>query len=1316
MKRDRFPTGKWSPKCFGSQFPTGINFPGYFLIVFPGKQISRRLHEAKATLFFIQYSTFSLFCRRSTFFTFLENRIKQATYQAQLLRCMNNWSIPNVKKKILLFVFAHLIALCCLGEQIPELYFEKISVANVGPSTAIAGISKDSDGFMWFGSWDGLYRYDGIGFKEFRNADDVNNQISSNRIRTLFTDKNKRLCVFGFDQVIACYDPVLEQFETVPDSLAHYQTDYVGLAQKAIKEGKQVGNGQCRWTIEKGMLWQTNLQSGERRQLKADLNQPGSLSSDFVTWLYLDDQAILWVGMMNGDINFADLNRKSFQFHYNRSWEDGALKDNGIRAIYDDGRYLWLASNNRNINRLDQESGRIVTMAELVAGGEILDGTRTIVPDGRGNLWFGSSRGMFRYRLVENQLWSYRPSELFSSTLSNGVFAFCNDSNGDFWVGLYNSIARYEPAEDRFEWFDLSEYIHDHSVMVMLEDRHQNFWLGTEGDGVLCLKRTAEGPFEDQPVSYRFEHNKVQSLPGDRIYSLHEDQDGMIWVASSNGLCFIDPKGDVHRMDDDSGLSTAYISAVTGDEDGNIWVSHKRGLARYNSKSGDLRHFDPMVDRETISFLDNSCFRSPGKGKIYFGGQNGWLSFSSDKIPLNPIEPEVRFTGLEVLNRPVEVGEERAGRVLLEQALPHTKELTLSFWERSFAFSFAALSFSEPANNRYQYKLEGVDNGWIATDASHAKAVYSSLPAGNYVLRVRAANADGLWSPTEARMEIRIKPPFWASTPAYFFYVFFVAALLFWLYYFLLTKEKFRGQLALEKVEKDKIIAIDKVKFDFYTNVSHEFRTPLSLIIDPVEKLQKSDLSDEKRQAYLQLVHRNAIRLLNLINQLLDFRKIETQHERLSLTNADWVELARQIAETFQLAASKRQIALTIESSESSIFGMLDRDKFEKILVNLLSNAVKYTPDGGLIELKISEAAEIGTEQKRGLVIEVKDSGIGIPEEALPVIFDPFVRVAQNKSYDGKSSGIGLALTKKLVELLGGSIRVKSKSRQGSLFIVELPLAETVASGELLPEVDQQLGETPENSTERALVLIADDNEEILTYLEAELEDQFKVVTARNGKEAKLKATNLIPDVIISDVMMPEMDGIEFCNKIKTDIRTSHIPIVLLTARQSQESRIDGLEKGADAYMTKPFSSSVLKAQVKSLIENRRKVQRQFISGTKPIAELAKSEDPEQVFLLRSIELVRQNMKAEDFSSEKLADELKLSQRQLYRKLNALTGQTVHQFITSIRMNRAKELLLNKEMSVSDVSYEVGYNDLSTFSRSFSKQFGKSPSAFMSEK
>ncbi|PTN05922.1 signal transduction histidine kinase [Mangrovibacterium marinum] len=1226
-----------------------------------------------------------------------------------------------MKYQYLLLSFLLMQSLFGFSQQPGNLYFEKVVAGPDTPHTAIMGIVKDKDGFVWFGSWDGLFRFDGIQFKIFRNTESDENGISSNRIRTIFPDDAGELIVMGFDRELRRYDPLQESFQKIEKAATANYSNLYEKALESIAKGKQVTYANMQWELDDGVLWQYNLQTGLKKQVVNDLSKPGALSDDFASWIFLDDQQILWVGMANGDINKADLNRKPFNFQYTRFEEQGIWKNNAIRAIYEDDKYLWLAGNYRNVRKLDKQTGRSVDMADVVPGGDNLLRTRAIVPDGKGNIWFGSVRGMHRYSPQRNQLKSYSPRKLFNADMPNSVFTFCCDDKGQLWAGLYGSIARYIPEKDQFEWFDLSSHIGERSVMAMLFDRQANLWLATEGSGLICLKQGAGKRLGEEIISYRNKHDSVRGLPGNRVYCLYEDDEGLIWAGTSNGLCYLDPEGEVHVMPENSGLSDGYISAVTGDANGNIWISHKAGLARYNKKSDELRHFDPLVDKERISFLDNSCYKNPETGQIYFGAQSGWLSFQPSGIKLNPIAPVVRFTALEVLNSEVAIGEEWRGRVLLEQALAHTNELTFSFWERSFALSFAALSYAEPANNRYRYKLEGFDKNWIETGAANAKAVYSNLPAGRYVLKVKAANPDGAWSDEQARILIRIKPPFWASSFAWAFYVSIIVAVLIAIYYYLLAKEKFRSQLALERVEKEKIRAVDNVKLEFYTNVSHELRTPLSLILDPVEKLSEGNVPPDKQRDYLQIIHRNATRLLSLINQLLDFRKIETQNETLNPTYTDWVEFARQITGSFQMRARRRQIELSFHASEPSVWGRIDQDKFEKILFNLLGNAIKYTPDEGTVQVDVQErkAADQSVGSRKTLVLSVNDSGIGIPDDAQQTIFSPFVRIAANKSYEGSSSGIGLALTKKLVELMGGTIRVESKPGHGSRFIVELPLEDEQQAGEQVVPVaeevplNQQAGQ--EYTSEKPLLLIVDDNPEIRNYLEKELQDLFKIETAENGKEAKQKATNLVPDIIISDLMMPEMDGIEFCKKIKSDIRTSHIPVILLTARQAHEFKIEGLEKGADAYMTKPFNSSVLKAQVKSLVENRRKVQQQFQQAGEPLLDAKPELDLEQEFLRKAIGLVQENLNVEGFNSDVLAEKLNLSQRQLYRKLDALTGQTVHQFITSIRMNRAKELLLKKEMSISDVAFEVGYNELSTFSRSFSKQFGKSPSQFLAE-
>lgn len=1183
----------------------------------------------------------------------------------------------------------------------PSLFFERVHTAGTGPQTPVYGIGKDQQGFLWFGSWDGLYRYDGISFRSYRSGAGHQEPFTSNRIRTIFKDSAQDLYVWAFDQAYYRFSPESEHFELVPALVAD-SLSLDSLSQLSLIRGRNVRYKQQLWTIEGDRLWETDLSSGKKLLLKADYNTPGSLTNDFVSWIYLDDQLILWIGLQNGDINKADLRRKPFNFQYNRIRDEGIWKNAAVRVVYGDGERLWLASNSRGVSFADH-TGHKSELEDVVPAASHLTKVRAIVADRKGNVWFANPNGIHCLLKNSGKIKSYQPREFGPSILNNTVFSMLCADDGTICAGVYNAIAFYKPEEDRFDVRDLSPLIHDHSIMDMHLSGNGDLWLATEGDGLICLRESQGAKGWKDTLSFRRQNDNEHSLCGNRVYTLYEDDQSVIWVGTSDGLCYIDKSGIVERADTSTGLNRQYITYITGDHAGNIWIAHKNGLARYNKRSKEVRHFSSLFNNQPVSFLDRSGWNDPKTGIIYLGTQDGYISFNPDQILVNPDAPVVVFTSLQVQNQPVAVLDTVNGEVLLPKSLPFVSSLSFSYWERSFSIAFAALHYSEPQNNRYLYKLEGYDSDWIRTDALHAEARYSNLPPGNYELHVRAANPDGVWSLEDAILRIEVQPPFWETVPAYVLYFLLVAGMLIWVYFYLISKEKFRSQLALERLEKQKALELDNLKLEFYTNVSHELRTPLSLIIDPVEKLQDDELTREKRKEYIRIIHRNASRLLQLINQLLDFRKIETSNETVNLTNADWVAFAQSIADSFQLRAQQRGIKLDFYCKLFSLFCLLDEDKFEKILVNLISNAIKYTPDSGSITVTMKVENE-------NLLLLVQDNGIGIASKALPHLFDPFVQVKGNRSFEGSSTGIGLALTKSLVELLGGQIQVESVPKKGSTFTVRIPIK--VSRGVPAEPDGVELDLTEEA---KPLLLLVDDNEEILHYLEREMQADYKILTARDGKEAKQKATTWIPDIVVSDVVMPETDGLEFCRILKTDIRTSHIPVILLTARQSQGFRIEGLEQGADAYLTKPFNTSVLKAQIKSLIENRRKVQSRYVDDERESEALPSAGDLEAEFLQQAIALVQANLTTDGFNSELLAEHLNLGQRQLYRKLHALTGQTVHQFITSIRMDEAKRRLRMKNKTISEVAFEVGYTELSNFSRSFSKQFGKSPSQFLAE-
>ena len=1227
----------------------------------------------------------------------------------------------NARLHILAFFFV--ISAVTSYAQNDRLFFEKVAPGQVSPHTPVFGITKDHQGFMWFGTWDGLYRYDGISFNVYRNDPQDSTTIPSNRIRNIFCDSNGTLWISCFNNTYANYNPEKDDFRRFGKTqIGPAIVDSLARSSNAANENAHIG--QNRWYLADQKLWHTNLKTGKDFAYEADLNRPGVLTDDYVTWYYLSDDQILWVGTRSGDLNKADLRRKPFYFSYNQQRENGNIKNTSIRAICAYDNYLWLGTNYNGISLVDHRTGKKLLFKTRNPNAGKLRQVRTIVPDQNGNIWIGTTAGLYRYNPKTNKLIDCNLKAITPELDSHSVFSIACGKQGAVWGGQYNGLLKYDPATNHFKAFSLSGLIHDHSVMKLLIDKHQNIWLGTEGDGVICLKKGLKEDNWSDTIVYRSEDSRPNSLPGNLVYSLFEDSDGLIWVGTSKGLCSIDPvSGKVDRPGTTSNLRGAYISCILGDGQGNIWIAHKKGLARLDKRTGHLRNFMSFQGLHNPVFLDNAGFRDPPTGKLYFGAKNGYLSFDPTKIHDNPIPPKVVFTNLQILNKPVKINQKVNGNVVLQQALSVTNSITLSFWDRSFALEFAALHYSEPASNQYAYKLGGFDDDWIYTGASRAIASYSNLPSGVYTLIVKAANPDGVWSKQDAELQIKITPPFWATYQAYIAYFIFGLFILAFVYYYLISRIKLKNQLALERLEMEKKLEVDNMKLEFYTNVSHELRTPLSLIIDPLENLEKGSFPSETEKNYHAIMLKNARRLLQLINQLLDFRKVETQHEPINLTNADWSEFTKTVIDSFSVRAQQRNIQLHFQSRPGSIVCALDADKFEKILVNLISNAMKYTPVGGTIEIAIQmeepETATDPTSKKLSLI--VSDTGIGISPEDLPWIFDSFYKGEQQAVFKGQSTGIGLAFIKKLVELLGGTINVESTPGKGSKFRVGLPVTSKNGIIDGVPAKEEQQQTSAETSanndtSSKPLLLIVDDNEDIRHYLKDKLQNEYTVVTAINGEGGIKKATDSVPDLIICDVMMPVMNGFEFCEKIKTDVRTSHIPVVLLTAHQSQGYQIEGLETGADAFVTKPFNSSVLKAQLKSLLVNRQLLRKRYQNHLSTDPDLSVENKIDNEFLQRAGRFVIDHLTSEGFNSTTLAGLLYMSQRQLYRKMNALTGQTVHQFITSIRLNTAKELLLNENLNISEVAYRVGYTEPSNFSRSFSKQFGESPTQYINSK
>jgi signal transduction histidine kinase/DNA-binding response OmpR family regulator len=719
-------------------------------------------------------------------------------------------------------------------------------------------------------------------------------------------------------------------------------------------------------------------------------------------------------------------------------------------------------------------------------------------------------------------------------------------------------------------------------------------------------------------------------------------------------------------------------------------------------------------------FFTNACFRDQS-GEMYFGGPNGLTLFNPDSIKDYKFVPPVVITDFKLFNK----SENFAGSKLLSKNISETKEITLKYSQNVLTFDFVALNFVEPEKNQYAYKLEGFEKEWNVS-VNKREATYTNLLPGNYTFRVKASNNDGVWNEQGASIKIKVLPPFLLSIWAFVIYALIIAAALFQYKRNIQNREELKRNLALEQMEAAKQIEMNNVRLRFFTNISHEFRTSLSLIIGPAETMinKNQNFSSEQKQQ-VSLIRQSAQRLLRLINQLLDLRKIEAGNLQIYPSPGDLISFCKDIAKSFEYLAVQKHIDFSVISDQCALYAWFDADKIEKIVYNLLSNAFKFTDDGGKIELTL-EVLNRATSISKSIQIKVSDNGIGIPEESINKVFERFYQVESPNQVGKGGTGIGLSLVKELVDIHGGNISIHSIERNrsensacGTTFTVILPLdirknieESTKTEDYSVPTMAEVMEIEPSENPINPLILVVEDNADLRAFISSILNINFRIIEAENGITGLKAALDHNPDLIISDIMMPGMQGTELCRMLKNDERTSHIPVILLTALSSIEQKIQGFELGADDYITKPFNGEMLKTRIANLIDNRRLIRERF---SKRIAVEPKDiaiTSVDEKFIARGIDVIERHMDDSLFDVEVFTKEMNVSRTLLHTKLKALTGLSATEFIKSLRLKRAAKLLSEGQLSVSEVSVMVGFNSRNYFTKCFTELFGVSPSEY----
>lgn len=1087
------------------------------------------------------------------------------------------------------------------------------------------------------------------------------------------------------------------------------------------------GTGKGKNTIWIGFVVGAGILDTKNFNLQLVTNDPGfnkSILPGSILSVFQDRAGCIWLGTSGFGLSEFDPNATLFPMPEYHS-ADGSFRteDVSVRSFFDTPDLLLLGANNSFM--VADKNTSVLKKVKFGGDPPSSDLVYSMVAENPGSCWMGTHSGLVLYNYENQTLRSYATGIQRNGQEDNRIFKLHRDKKGFLWCLTPYTLSKFDPQLKTFKhyFFDYRP-INGYSEPTygdIYQDPQENFWLGT-GDGLIYFdittkKFTRYVTNVSDPASLSF--NEVRCVIPDPEYPQK-----YLWVATAGGgLNKLDlrTKKFIHFTEKD-GLPNNVVYGILPDENGNLWMSTNKGISRFDPTTQIFVNYDANSGLQSNEFNSGAFYKNKD-GSLFFGGINGFNVFSPASIGVNHNIPQLAFTGFNIFNRPVSLTDKNSPLVY---SITETKKIILPYKDNIISFQVAALDFSDPTKKQYAYKLEPSNKSWIQM-GNNRLITFSNLEPGNYTLWVKAGNVNGAWNEKGISLNLIILPPWWRTWWAYLVYFLILIVLLYIVRQYELRRVLLRNRLQVEHLESQKLKELDHLKSRFFANISHEFRTPLTLIMGPVEDLLKTGNADQFKKI-LPEVHRNSRRLLQLINQLLDLSKLDAKSFRVNTSREDIIAFIEQIVHSFQFLADRKNIRLTLEVDaaltkrlqEGATKFYFDEDMMEKIMNNLLSNAFKFTGDSGCITVGVKTAEK----KDNFLELSVKDNGIGIQPGKLPNIFDRFYQAddSDEKHYEG--TGVGLALLKELIDLLGGNVLVESEPGKGTAFFCYLPFNNRIVSEKSTAASQNpplSLGERPSSGEPAATeqistaagkdqILVVEDHADVRKYIKNKLEDRYFISVAPNGKEGLEIARTQIPDLVISDVMMPGMDGFQLCEKLKTDNLTSHIPVILLTARAEDADKLTGLETGADAYLTKPFNARELNIRVKNLIELRKKLRAKFSDKltVRPNEITVTSIDRE--FMKKLMDSVENHIGDARFSVARLSSEMNMSVSQLNRKLKALIDQSPQRFIRSIRMQRALELLKNNAGNISEISWEVGFEDPGYFSRVFKNHFGCLPS------
>lgn len=1060
-------------------------------------------------------------------------------------------------------------------------------------------------------------------------------------------------------------------------------------------------NDEELWIASESGIFIYNKLTGSYLNYKKSYNNPYSLSDNAIYSLVQDEEKGIWVGTYFGGVNYYPKQYTPINKYFPKVGEN-SISGNAVREIKKDSfGDLWIGTEDAGLNKFNVESGRFENFPSIHNSGNLSHyNIHGLLP--RGNkLWIGTfEHGLDIMDINSGKIINHFGTEENEGNLRSDFILYIYETkNKDVYVLTSSGIHRFIEKENSFEV--VKEFPEIYHYTYFIEDHKGTLWAGTYWDGLFYYNpRTNEKGF------YRYNSNDPFSLSSNVINGLYEDTSENLWITTENGLNLYDPiNKNFKRYNKEDGLPSNVTYSILEDKEKNLWISTSSGLVEFNPETENLNIYTKSNGLLSDQFNYSSAYHDE-TGEMYFGSVNGLISFNPDDFIQNKYHPPIYVNDIQINNEEVEVRTENSP---LNKSLSFVERIELNNTQSTFSLEFASLSYTAPEMTKYWYKLEGLNNSWIALGKNHT-VNFTELPPGEYNFKVKALNSHGVWSDESKNLKIEILPPFLASKTAYVLYSFLLILLLYFLmkYYHRYNKDKHNRRI--KQLENQKEKEIYQAKIEFFTNIAHEIRTPLTLIKSPLEKLLKNSYKSPEIPKNLGIMEKNTSRLLNLVNELLDFRKTEMKNVKLSFVKVNITELIEETYVRFSQIIQDKNLQFNFLKPMEDVYAYVDEEAIRKILSNLFSNAVKYSQS--IVEVQLD------CKSSKFLII-VKNDGKLIPSDLRKKIFEPFYRIP-GEVENSNGSGIGLSLAHSLAELHNGRLSIDFTDQKLNTFILKMPIHQEDEFKTIHNDVN--INKTLQRDVKKIgfdknapIILVAEDNVELANFISSEMAINYRVLKANNGLEALECIDEFEVQLLISDVMMPVKNGIELCKEIKTNTKTNHIPVILLTAKNALNAKIEGLESGADAYISKPFSMEHLQVQVSNLLENRRTVLGHFSNS--PLAHLKSISfsEADKSFLSRLDEVIDTNLNDPNLNVESLSIKMNMSRSTLYRKIKEISDMSPNELINTSRLKKAAYLLKTTNMKIYEISETVGYRSQTSFGRNFQKHFNMTPSEFVNK-